>query len=396
MAGLLQIERMIVMTATLITRKDQSNYIALIRYKDDAGVKRSTSKSTGVPIKGNNKRRAEARLKEILAEFEVEQGETDISKNVLFTVFIKEWLEFLKPSVEAVTYDSYRMIIYNQIAPFYEPLKLKVTEVTPLHIQQYVNFRLKRVSPNTVRKHLWNLSKCFDSAIKQNLITFNPVKGIDKPKKVKYTGAQFYNERQIDSLLSAVKGDIIEGVILFATFYGMRRSEIIGLRWSAFNFDNNTFMVNHTVVRIDKELHKKDSTKTDSSYRSLPMPDVIVEMLKKLKTKQEEFKVLQPNDYVVSDYVFTHADGRLLSPNFVSKHFKDVLIKNSLPVIRLHDLRHSAASYLLYLGFSMKEIQIWLGHGDIGTTMNLYTHLDMTAKRNIADTLNVKFRSFGS
>ena len=135
-------------------------------------------------------------------------GVVNLSKDILFTVFLKEWLENLKHSIEAVTYDTYRLVIYNQIIPFFEPKKLKVKDVTPLHIQQYVNFKLLSVSPNTVRKHLWNLSKCFDSAIKQKLIIFNPVKGIDMPKKVKYTGAQYYNGEQIDNLLNAIKGDI--------------------------------------------------------------------------------------------------------------------------------------------------------------------------------------------
>jgi integrase len=300
-------------------------------------------------------------------------------------------LEYLKPSIEAVTCDTYRVIINNQIVPFYEPKKLKLKDVTPRHIQQYIEFKLKSVSPNTVRKHLWNLSKCFDSAIKQKLITFNPVKGIEMPKKIKYTGAKYYNEQQIDKLLSVIKGDVLEGVIMFAIFYGMRRSEILGMKWSAVNFDNKTFDVKHTVVRVDKVLHKKDSTKTDSSYRTLPMPEIIIDMLQRLRAQQEQYRHLQPNDYVDEGYVFTREDGTLIPPNYVTKHFKLILTKNNLPVIRLHDLRHSTASYLLYLGFSMKEISVWLGHGDIGITMNLYAHLDMAAKRNIADTLNGKF-----
>jgi len=379
------------MTATLQIKKNRPNYYILIRYRDEVtGKERQKWETTDISVKGNNKRKAEARLKEVLTEYE--QGKVDIGKGVMFTVFIMEWLEILRPSIEAVTYDTYKLIIYNQIIPFYEPMKLKLKEVTPLHIQKYVNFKLKSVSPNTVRKHLWNLSKCFDSAIKQKLIVFNPVKGIDMPKKIKYTGAKYYNEQQIDELLEVVKGDILEGFILFAVFYGMRRSEVLGLKWSAINFGNKTFDVKHTVVRVDKVLHKKDSTKTNSSYRSLPMPDIIIDMLQELKAKQEQYRLLQPNDYVDEGYVFTREDGQLIPPNYVTKHFKDILAKNDLPIIRLHDLRHSTASYLLYLGFNMKEIQMWLGHGDIGTTMNLYAKLDMEAKRNIADMLNDKFQ----
>ena len=212
------------------------------------------------------------------------------------------------------------------------------------------------------------------------------------PKKIKYTGAKYYNEKQIDELLDVVKGDILEGIIWLSVFYGLRRSEVLGLKWDAIDFDNNTFDIKHTVVRVDKILHKKDSTKNDSSYRTLPMPDIIIDMLYRIKATQEHYRQLQPNDYIDEGYVFTWENGQLIMPEYVTKHFKVLLIKNNLPIIRLHDLRHSTASYLLYLGFSMKEISVWLGHGDIGITMNLYTHLDMTAKRNIADTLNEKLQ----
>jgi len=381
------------MTGIVYQKKDRPNYYIVLDYTDESGKRKRKWVKTDIPIAGNNKRKANERLKEVLAEYEGQN--IDLSKDVLFTVFVKEWLENLRPSIEESTYGSYRQVVHNQIIPFYEPKKLKIKDITPMHIQQYVNFKLESASANTVRKHLWNLSKCFDSAIKQNLIVFNPVKGIDKPKKIKYNGAKFYNEKQIDELLSVVKGDIIEGIILFAVFYGMRRSEILGLKWSAINFKNKTFNINHTVVKGEKGLHKKDSTKNDSSNSSMPMPDVIISMLKKLRAKQAQNKLLQPNDYIDEGYVFVRDDGQLLLPNYVTKRFGQILAKNNLEVIRLHDLRHSSASYLLYLGFNFKEISMWLRHGDIGTTMNIYAHLDMSAKRNIADTLNEKFQKFG-
>ena len=382
------------MTATVQTKKNRPNYYIVMRYQDESTNKeRQKWITTDIPVKGDNKRRAEQRRKEILAEYEVEK--IDLSKDVLFTVFIKEWLEFLKPSIELVTYDGYKLIIYNQIIPFFEPKKLKVRDLTPLHIQEYVNTKLKKVSPNTVRKHLWNLSKCLDSAVKQKLIAFNPVKAVDMPKPVKFNGAKFYSEKQIDELLSVIKGDPIEGIVMFAIFYGLRRSEVCGLKWDAINFDNKTFDIKHTAVQMGTKIYKKDSTKNAASNSSLPMPDIIVDMLKKLKAERAKNKLLQPNDYIDEGYVFVHADGRLITPNYVTNHFKRVLKWNNLPAIRFHDLRHSSASYLLYLGFNMKEIQMWLRHGDIGTTMNIYAHLDMSAKRNIADTLNEKFAAFG-
>jgi len=385
------------MTATLQVKKGRPNYYVLIRYKDtNTGGEKQKWEVTDIPVKGNNKRKAEEKRIEVLADFKENNHRLSSTKDIFFTVFIEEWLENTRHSIASTTYDAYRLVIRNQIIPFYQSKKLKLKDISSSHIQEYMNFKLKKVTPNTVRKHLWIMSKCFESAIKQrpSLMTFNPIKTIDMPKEVKYTEAKYYTEKQIDELLNIAKGDIIEGIIVFALFYGMRRSEILGLKWDAINFENNSFAVKHTIVKIDKELHKKDSTKNKSSYRVLPLATIAVETLKRIKVIQNQYKSLQPNEYINEDYVFTYPDGRVLLPMYVTKYFKRFLTQNNLPVIRLHDLRHSTASYLLYLGFSMKEVQIWLGHGNIGTTMNLYTHLDMEDKRNIANTLNDKFKAF--
>ena len=123
------------MTATLQIKKNRPNYYVLIRYQDEAtGKERQKWVTTDISVKGNNKRKAEERRKEVLSEHE--QNKIDMGKGVLFTVFIVMWLELLKQSIEAVTYDTYKLIINNQIVPFYEPKKLKLKDVTPLHIRQ--------------------------------------------------------------------------------------------------------------------------------------------------------------------------------------------------------------------------------------------------------------------
>lgn len=252
------------------------------------------------------------------------------------------------------------------------------------------------VSANTVHRYLANISKCLNSAVKQNIIAFNPVTRIDKPKKTRYTGAKFYNEKQINELLSRSKGDPLEIAILLTAFYGLRRSEVLGLKWSAISFEDGTIAIQHTVVPGTKKLHEKDSTKNESSYDIIPMAKIIKERLSKWKRQQWENRLHQPNDYIVNDYVCTQADGSLIKPNFISQHFQ-ILLKNiGMPPIRFHDLRHSSASYLLSLGFSLKEIQVWLRHKDIQTSMNLYTHIDMDGKREIADSLNEKLLKFSS
>jgi integrase len=207
-------------------------------------------------------------------------------------------------------------------------------------------------------------------------------------------GAKYFNEKQIEKLLSSVKGDILETVILFAIFYGLRRSEILGLRWKSIDLENDLFSINHTVIRVSKVLYKNDLTKNQSSNADMPIPEIIKQNLLKIKEEQENYKALQPNDYVDEGYVFTQVNGKVFNPNYVTKRFSQLLAQNGLPHIRFHDLRHSSAGYLKHLGFDLKDTQTWLRHGDIGTTMNIYVNLDMDAKRDIAEYLNQRFKNF--
>ena len=382
------------MTGSIQTKSNRRNYFAVLNIYDEHGKRKLKWIDTGVAVKGNNKRMANKRLQEILLEYG-DDG-VDFTKDGLFTDYIQEWLETLKHSIAPTTYDGYVIVLNNHILPYFEKKKLKVTDVTPAVIQKYVNIKLKELSANSVRKHLANISKCLDSAVKQGIIAYNPVKRIELPKKERYTGAKHYNEKQIERLLECCKGDPLEIVIILTLFYGLRRSEALGLRWDAVDFEGRTLTIKHTVTRIGKVLHKNDSTKNESSYTVFPMSDKIVAELDRWRIQQQHLKSLQPNDYVDEGYICTKKNGELLSPDYVSQHFALLLKKNGLPHIRFHDLRHSAASYLKALGFDLKDIQVWLRHKDIQTTMNLYTHLDMESKTGIANSLDAKFKSFGS
>ena len=385
------------MTATLQVKKERPNYYVVLDYRSSDGTRKRKWIATDIPTIGNNKRKAEQRRKEILSEYEqLDVEEMHLSKDILFTDFMREWMENQRASIATTTFDGYCSVVYRQIIPFFEPKKLKLRDMTSLHVQQYIRFKLKTVSTNTVKKHLANLSKCFSSAVRQHLIHHSPMLGIEPLKQVRYVGAKFYDETEIERLLEVFKGDILEPVILFAVYYGMRRSEILGLKWSAIHFKDKTFTISHTVVQSDGELHKMNSTKNRSSFRTLPLSNTIIETLKRLKEQQTFHRTLQPNDYANDEgYVFVREDGRLLLPDFVSHRFRRLLKQNGLPIVRFHDLRHSAASYLLHLGFNLKEIQVWLGHSDFSTTANTYAHLDMSAKREIAERLNEKFTAFG-
>ena len=154
-----------------------------------------------------------------------------------------------------------------------------------------------------------------------------------------------------------------------------------------------TICINHTVVQTTlngrTKIVKKDGTKTVSSYRTLPLTPLFEKLLFKVKERQIQNQQYCGGSYCKDylEYVCVDPMGHLLKPNFVTQHFSLLLERNGLKKIRFHDLRHSCASLLYASGVGLKEIQEWLGHSDIGTTSNIYTHLDDNRKIASANAL---------
>jgi integrase len=269
------------MTATVQTKKGRPNYSIVIRYPDETtGKEHQKWVKTDIPVKGYNRRRAEQRRDEVLAQYT--RDKVDLGKDDYFAGYIRNWLESLKSakSIAPTTYDTYKLNLSAHIVPYFEPLRLRVKDIKPQHIQQYVNQKLESLSPNTVKKHVINISACLETAVRQNIIAFNPAKRIEPIHKVKYTGAKHYNEKQIEQLLECSQGDPLEIVILITLFYGLRRSEVLGLKWDAIDFDNNTVTIRHTVTKINKTTYYRDATKNDASNDVLPLPGVLKAHLK--------------------------------------------------------------------------------------------------------------------
>ena len=342
--------------------------------------------NTGYTVVGN-KKRAEQFLKQKIEEFD-EVKDVQETK-LLFCDFLNDWLEIHRANVEAITYAGYKRIL-KQVYPYFKKLNVSLVELTPMQIHKYYALKLKSVSPNSVLKHHALIRTALEYAKKMRMVKENVADLVEKPKKQKFVGS-FYNQDEICRLLEVMKGSVIEAPLMFAVYFGLRRSEIVGVKWKAIDFVNRTLTINHKVVPVNDDgtyrLDASNTLKTSSSYRAMPLDDSFYNYLIGLKEQQDSNKGLFRSSYnpKYSEYVCVNAIGNLLMPNYVTRQFKQLLLKNGMRVIRFHDLRHSCASLLLHLGYSMKDIQLWLGHGDIGTTMNIYAHIDPSNKINMVN-----------
>ncbi len=364
-------------------------YYAIVSYYVD-GRRKQKSVSTGLPVKGN-KRRALEFLENLKRTYETKESMENMDgSRLLMTDYMDEWLKIVKPLVERATYKSYDNMVSARIRPHFEKLNLLLTEVEPKHIKMLYDEILEQgYTTNTVIHYHAVLHQALAYAVKNDYILSNPADRVKRPKKNKHISS-FYTKEEILTLLDIAKDDPIYIPIVLSSYYGFRRSETLGMRWSAIDFENKTITVNHKVTELTENgktiVYAEDKLKTKSSYRTLPLIPVVEEKLLEHKAKLERNQKLFGNNYCKEymDYVCVDEMGKLFRPNFVSDHFGWLLKKYGLKKLTFKELRHSCASMLVAEGIPMKSIQEWLGHSNFSTTADIYSHIDYHAKQQSA------------
>jgi integrase len=356
-----------------------------LNFKNGDGKRKQKWIALDIEVK-NNKRKAEQALNKLISEYE--KSKIIVTDKQRFTVFYENWLKTMKNSVKPTTYDNYCIIYNRHIKPYFNERSINLDSLTPMQLQEYYNSLLEKgLSANTVHKHHANIHKALDYAMKMNIIAYNPADRVTIPKSKRYTG-NFYTEEQLKQVIQTFKGNEIESCVFLTANYGFRRSEVLGLKWDAVDFENNTICVHHTAVAKKGGTLYDDTTKNKSSMRTLPLTESVRKYLLDLKAHQQEMKELFGSCYNDNDYICKFDDGHMFRPDYVSHKFKVGLERSDLPVIRFHDLRHSSASLLIKAGFNLKEVQEWLGHADISTTGNIYAHLQFSSKVSMAEKIN--------
>ena len=338
------------------------NYYMVLNYTDANGKRRQPWIPTGLPAKGN-KRRAEKLLLDTRKSFVppvVSKENEDISSDMLFADYMELWLEIIRSSVEKTTFSSYTQMVKGKIAPYFRNTGLTLDGIQAKHIQSFYLHELKTVSPGTVIHYHANIHKALKYAVKMDLIPFNPADKVERPKKQRYI-ADYYRQEELERLLEASKDHPYSLLIQMTAFYGLRRSEALGLKWDAIDFERDTITIKHIVTnaKIDgkSEIVCADRAKTKSSLRSLPLVSNIREKLLALREQQKENRRVCGNCYSkkYDGYVFVDAMGNIFNPRSVTANFSKLLEQNGLRRIRFHDLRHPYVKHTTKI-FSLRSM----------------------------------------
>ena len=338
-------------------------YQCVLNLKDENGRRKAKWISTGLSVKGN-KRKAEKMLQDIIIKY----SSFDLfgkEKQIKFTDYAEKWLENKKGTVEQCTWDGYYNSVEKHIIPYFKGLDLNLNDIKPMHISEYYNYKFRHgrcdkkggLSMCSLKAQRFVLKCIFNHALSvDEIITKNPALNVPLPKfeKVKEEHSVFLNQEQANEMLKAFEGHPLQPLVFISLCYGLRRSEVLGLKWKAINFEENTLKIEHTVVK-GLTIEKKDRTKSTSSKATYKLTPKAREILESLKAKQEENKKLFGSEYMKSDYIFVWQDGKLFRPDYVTKGFQKVLKKSGFAHMRFHDLRHSCASILHDKGLELKK-----------------------------------------
>lgn len=347
--------------------------------------------STGLAVKGN-KRKAEQMLRETLQTYEIEQRGPKC--DMPYSDYVQKWLEYVHRKVDEVTYQGYELLAQRQIIPWFQEKSTKLDEVSLPLLQEYIDEKATKgradgkggLSPRSLRLHKNILYQSLTEAVKDGLIASNPCQHVILPKNVRYE-SHFYTVEQLNQFFEAIRDEPLYPLLKITAIYGLRRSEVLGLKWDSIDFGAGTMTIRHTVSKVTKAV-EKDKTKNATSYRSFPLTEEAQRIFQAAKAEEEKNRRLFGRQYQESDYVFKWADGRSYSPDYITSKFPALLKKHGMPHIRLHELRHSCASLLINAGFTLKDVQEWMGRADIKMTANIYGHLDVSRKQSMAEKLS--------
>lgn len=261
-------------------------WYARLYVTDEKGKRKQIWRTTKLPVK-NNKRKAEAFLQDLIEKYSKEcRG---FYSEFTVADYFEMWLKDIKSEVRPNTYRSYKGNMEKHIIPYFREKGIRLQELKPCDLTDYYKFKnntdsklekAEPLSPHTIQHHHQNISKALNDAVEKGYINYNPDVNSKRPK-LKTFNAKFLNQKQINNMLKAIEDNVIYLPVLLCSIYGLRRSEVLGIKWEYVDFENDTIHICETLQQCTKELtgesNYTDDTKNASSNRTMPLIPIIKE-----------------------------------------------------------------------------------------------------------------------
>lgn len=296
---------------------------------------------------------------------------TNYHGDMLLSDWVEQWLKLKEGSISASSLSSYTWLCHRYITPFLGALKL--SEITPLNIHALIRSMEGR-SSRTINYALTILSAILKTAVQYQYIPTNVVPVVKRPKREKTHQMITLTRQQVQDFLRAIP--LSETRMFFALAFttGLRRSELLGLRWSDVDFKRKLLSVSQTVLSLDGDYIISKTTKNSSSCRSISLDDKTLAELKKHRLNVQK-RMFSTSNWSNNDLVFPGKAGGPRDPKAVSKACKKYAAKIGVPEFTMHGTRHTHATLLIEAGVNFKIIQMRLGHSSYTETMNTYSHI---------------------
>ncbi|MFL5629584.1 MAG: tyrosine recombinase XerC [Ktedonobacteraceae bacterium] len=353
---------------------------SIYRRKSDGRWTGSISLDDGKRKVIYGKTRAEVQEKMKTLLHEQQQGKLVANSSQTVEQFVVDWLENThRRKVRPRTYERYREAVYLHIVPVLGRIQLQ--KLTAQHVRAFYTKKADEgLSASTIICYHSVLHLALDMAVKWGIIPRNVCDLVSPPRRERFE-IQPLTTEQAEKLIYTVRGHKWEALFILALVTGLRRGEILGLKWQDIDFATGTLQVRRILSRVPTKMpgrthvYVEAEPKTKQSRRSVTIAPFALAVLKNHQARQLEAKQKADKAWQEHDYVFCTSIGTHLNPNEVVDELKKLLRQAELPNIRFHDLRHSAASLLLQLSVHPKVVQELLGHTQISMTMDVYSHV---------------------
>lgn len=363
-------------------RQRGNSYQIIVSCGYDSAGKQIKHTLTWKPAPGMTKKQIEKELERQKILFDEKCHGLEIGGSIRFSDFCDQWFtEYAETQLKENTVNRYQTLRRRTLTALGH---MHMNKITTRHIQAFINnlsekgINEKTSAPlavKTIAHYLSFVSSIFEYAIRQGMLTDNPCKRAFLPKEERKE-KEIYTLEQVQRLLLLLQDAKPKYYAFFtlAIFGGFRRGEILGLEWKDIDFENEVVHIRRTSNYTGRRGAFTDTPKTKSSVRSLKMPGFVFEVLAAHRKDQNRMRLALGDCWHFTDRLFTKEDGMPMNGCTPYEWMKDFCTRNDLPFYGIHVFRHLNATMLIHSGANIRTVSSALGHSQVSTTMNIYSH----------------------